>query len=760
MEILMIKVTGACEHNLKNVNVEIPRNSLTVITGLSGSGKSSLAFDTIYAEGQRRYVESLSHYARQFLGIMKKPDVERIDGLSPAIVIEQRGYSHNPRSTVGTITEIYDYFRLFYARVGQVFCPHCDIKIKSRYKQDILKDIASLPEDKRLIIMAPVIRGKKGEHKKLFENLEKSGFLRVKINGEVYSIDEIPELDKQKKHTINVVVDRIKNTAENRDRISSSVELALKMGEGIVIIEDFETGEEILFSEHFACPECGFSLPELTPRFFSFNSPFGACPKCEGIGFTKSVEPSMIIDKDVPIGKNPFIPFKSKTSEGYYNAILNAIIKAYDIDENKKFDELSDYHKKILLYGTDKKVRFQVTAKSSKYEIDSNRKLEGFVSRLERLYNDTDSEESRKKIEKYMIMNKCEECGGARLSKEALAVRIGGKNIAQVVSLSIENTRKFITELKLTKTEMLIGKQIFREIDSRLRFLENVGLSYLTLDRLAYTLSGGEYQRIRLATQLGTGLVGVLYVLDEPSIGLHQRDNSKLLDTLDGLRDIGNTVLVVEHDEETIRKADYVIDMGPGAGIHGGEVVFSGDVKKLLKSKESITAKYLRGEKKVFTSKTERITTNEFIELINCNGNNLKNINVKIPVGKFTVITGVSGSGKSTLINDTLYPALMKKLHNSFTFALPHDELKIPQSLRKAVMIDQMPIGKTPRSNPATYTGLFTHIRELMSMTKEAKVRGYKQGRFSFNVKGGRCEICEGQGIKKIEMQFFPDVYI
>ncbi|MGM0606780.1 MAG: excinuclease ABC subunit UvrA [Candidatus Muiribacteriota bacterium] len=756
----MIKIKGACEHNLKNIDVNIPRNSISVVTGLSGSGKSSLAFDTVYAEGQRRYVESLSHYARQFLGIMKKPDVENIEGLSPAIVIEQRGFAHNPRSTVGTITEIYDYLRLLYARVGDVFCPYCDIKIQSRYKQDILKDIKKFPENIRLILLAPIISSKKGEHKKIIEKIQKGGFTKIKIDNEYYDIEEIPELDRHKKHTIQIVVDRIKNTAQNKERLSSSVELALNMGHRTVIVEEYSTQKEHLFSEHFACPECGFSLPEINPRFFSFNSPFGACPKCEGIGFTKSVEPSLIIDDEVEISRNPFIPFRNKKSEGYYNSIISSIIDEYNIPPDTKFKDLSTYHKNIFLYGTDRKINLKIKTKKARFNYETYKKVEGFISRLERVYNDTDSEGSRKKIEKFMNMDLCPSCNGARLSRAALAVRVGGINIAEFSAFSIKNALKFVHKLNLSKEKAFIAKQVFREVKNRLLFLQNVGLSYLNLDRLAYTLSGGEYQRIRLATQLGTGLTGVLYVLDEPSIGLHQKDNKKLLDTLEGLRNLGNTVLVVEHDEETIRKADYVVDMGPGAGIHGGEVVFSGNVKKLLKDKKSITAKYLRREKRVFTQKSERLESNNFIKLKGCRGHNLKNIDINIPEGRFVVVAGVSGSGKSTLINDTLYEALMKKIYKGAHFSLSHKSLEIPPDLKKVVMIDQMPIGKTPRSNPATYTGLFTHIRKIMTMTDEAKMRGYKIGRFSFNVKGGRCEICEGQGIKKIEMQFLPDVYI
>ena len=659
----MLKIKGAREHNLKNIDVDIPRDRLTVITGLSGSGKSSLAFDTIYAEGQRRYVESLSHYARQFLGIMKKPDVDQIDGLSPAIVIEQRGYSHNPRSTVGTITEIYDYFRLFFARIGKVYCPNCDIVIQSQHKQEILKQISQNTKDKRLVIMAPLIRGKKGEHKKIFENAVKEGILRVKIDGEIYRIEDIPDIDKNKKHTIHAVVDRIKNTSENSERLSDSVELALKMGEGIIIVEDYEEKKEILFSEHFSCTECGYSIGELTPRFFSFNAPYGACPDCEGIGFRKELELSLMIDKDIPIGKNPFLPFKSKSSQGYYTGLLKSVIKAYNIDPEKKFYELTAYEQNIFLNGTDKKI--EIVIESSKFRDDVWKRegfVEGFASRLERLHNETGSEESRKKLEKYMTLKKCESCGGTRLNKSVLSVKVQGLNIAEIAAKSVIQAKDFIDNIILTDSEKLIASQIFREIRSRLYFLNNVGLGYLTLDRLAYTLSGGEYQRIRLATQLGTGLVGVLYVLDEPSIGLHQKDNQKLLSTLFGLRDLGNTVLVVEHDEDTIRQADYVVDMGPGAGKHGGEVIFSGNVKKLLKSKESITAQYLNGIKKVHTDKGLRSEKEEFIQLKGAKGNNLKNIDVNIPTGKFTVVTGVSGSGKSTLINDTLYPALMKQI--------------------------------------------------------------------------------------------------
>ncbi len=755
-----IVVKGAREHNLKDIDVQIPRDSLTVITGLSGSGKSSLAFDTIYAEGQRRYVESLSHYARQFLGLMQKPDIDQIDGLSPSIVIEQRGFSHNPRSTVGTITEIYDYLRLFFARVGKVYCPHCDIRIESQHKQAILRQVKDTLKDKRVIILAPLIREKKGEYKKLFEKIKKEGYLRVKVDGDYYLSEEYPELDKKKKHSIYAVVDRIKNTNDNAERLSDSVELALKMGEGLVIIEDHDTKEEILFSEHFSCSKCGYSLAEISPRFFSFNSPFGACPECEGIGFRKELDLELMVDPQITIGQNPFLPFKSKTSAGYYSGIINSIIKAYNIDPNKKFYELTEKEQNYFLYGSDRKIDIEITSSKYKEVWKRKAKAEGFATRIERLHRETDSDDSRKKLEKYMRMQLCETCGGTRLNEKARAVRINDKNIPQIAALSVEESIKFVKTVKLTTNEKLIAKQIFREISSRLLFLQNVGLGYLTLDRLAYTLSGGEYQRIRLATQLGTGLVGVLYVLDEPTIGLHQKDNQKLLKTLTGLRDLGNTVLVVEHDEDTIRQADHVIDMGPGAGIHGGEVVFSGNVKQLLKSKESLTAKYLNGKKKVHADKGDRIKKPDYIELKGCIGHNLKNIDVEIPTGNFTVITGVSGSGKSTLVNDTLYPMLKKHLLGSNVRPLRNKGIKIPDSIKKVVMIDQMPIGKTPRSNPATYTGLFTHIRQLLAKVKDAKVRGYKIGRFSFNVKGGRCEACEGQGIKKIEMQFLPDVYI
>jgi excinuclease ABC subunit A len=751
-----IIIKGARQHNLKNINLKIPRDNLVVITGVSGSGKSSLAFDTIYAEGQRRYVESLSAYARQFLGQMQKPDVDSIEGLSPAIAIEQRTAGSNPRSTVGTITEIYDYLRLLFARIGTPHCPNCKIPIKSQTIQQIVDKILQMPENTKIIILAPVVRGRKGEYAKLFENIKKEGFLRARVDGDIRSLDEKIILDKNKKHSIEIVIDRIETNNKNKQRITESVELALKVSEGIVIINNIKDNNDILFSEKLSCPKCDFSMAKLEPRMFSFNNPYGACPVCTGIGSRVEVNPSLVVDEELSINEGALKPWTN--TESYYWHLVTGLAQHMSFSLGTPFKKLPLDVKKALLYGLSEDIKFHYKGISSEWKHYGQ--FEGLIPFLERRYKETETEKIREEIfEKYMEEKECSACHGKRLRPEALSVLINKKNIIEITEMSIENCYNFFNEIKLTEKEEVIAKQILKEIKGRLQFLINVGLSYLTLDRKAGTLSGGEFQRIHLATQIGVGLVGVLYILDEPSIGLHQRDNQKLLNTLKILRDLGNTVIVVEHDEETILNADFIIDMGPGPGVHGGEIVATGNINQILKSKKSITAKYLLNNEKIKILSKKR----EFkgvLEIKGVNKNNLKNLNVKFPLGTFICITGVSGSGKSSLISETLYPALTYEVYRGLHKPSGYAELKGWNLIDKVIEIDQSPIGRTPRSNPATYTGVFTEIRELFANTKEARMRGYEPGRFSFNVRGGRCEACAGDGIIKIEMHFLPDVYV
>jgi len=751
MERKTIYIKGAKEHNLKNIDIEIPRNKLCVITGLSGSGKSSLAFDTIYAEGQRRYVESLSSYARQFLEQLQKPNVEYIEGLSPAISIEQRQASSNPRSTVGTQTEIYDYLRLLFARIGIPHCPKCGKKITRQSSQEITENILKSSKNKKIIILAPKIKGRKGEYKDLFDRLRKDGFLRVKVDGKIFNLeDENVKLDKNKKHTINVVVDRLIVDDGNKKRLSDSIETALSVGEGSMMVNFPDKGKkakDILFSEKNACITCGISFEELAPRAFSFNSPYGACPLCGGLGNKIEIDPELIVpDKSKPLIE-AIEPWR-RGGKGlilYFRRYLRHFARVYDFDIDTPYKEFSKDIKKVILYGDN----------------DTLDEFEGVIPNLERRFHETQSEYIKTEINKYMSILPCPECKGKRLKKESLFVTIGSKNIIEVAELSIKEASKFFKNLKLTQTEKLIAHQALKEIISRLNFMRNVGLDYLTLDRRSSTLSGGEAQRIRLATQIGAGLVGVLYILDEPSIGLHQRDNEKLLSTLMTLRDLGNTLIVVEHDEQTIRRSDFLIDLGPGAGEHGGKIIASGSVNDILAEKKSLTGQYLKGELKIKIPKKRRdYRKSNILKIIGAGEHNLKDIDVDIPLGVFNCVTGVSGSGKSTLIDVILYRALARKLYKSKEKPGQHKKIIGTNFIDKVIVIDQSPIGRTPRSNPATYTGTFSPIRMLFSMLPESKMRGYKPGRFSFNVKGGRCEACSGDGIKKIEMHFLPDVYV
>lgn len=755
-----IVVKGARAHNLKNIDVTIPRDKFVVLTGLSGSGKSSLAFDTIYAEGQRRYVESLSAYARQFLGQMEKPDVDSIDGLSPAISIDQKTTSRNPRSTVGTVTEIYDYLRLLFARVGRPHCPEHGIEITSQTVQQMVDRIMEYPERTKLQIMAPLVSGRKGEHAKLLADVQKQGFVRVRVNGELRELSEKIELEKNKKHTIEVVVDRIVVKPDIHARLADSLETALKLADGRVLVDVMEK-EELLFSSNLACPECGFSIEELAPRMFSFNSPYGACPDCDGLGAKMIVDPDLLVpDNSKTIEEGAFLAWAGSTSN-YYPQFLSAVCVHYGIPQNVPLSELTAEQMKKLLYGTGgERVRFL-------YENDfGHRKeafvpFEGIVNNLERRYRDTASDMMREHIENYMSAKPCSGCKGQRLRKETLAVTIGTQNIAHVTELSIGEAQRYFDGLSLTDKEMTIAHLIMKEINSRLGFLVNVGLEYLTLSRAAGTLSGGEAQRIRLATQIGSSLMGVLYILDEPSIGLHQRDNDRLIHTLEHMRNLGNTLIVVEHDEDTMMAADYIIDIGPGAGIHGGQIIAQGTPKEIMEDENSLTGQYLSGRKFIEVPLKRRATGDKWIEVRGAKENNLRNVNVKIPLGVFSAVTGVSGSGKSTFVNEILYKTLARDL-NKATKVRPgqYKELRGIEHLEKVIDIDQSPIGRTPRSNPATYTGVFDDIRDLYASTNEAKVRGYKKGRFSFNVKGGRCEACRGDGIIKIEMHFLPDVYV
>ncbi len=762
-----IIIKGAREHNLKNLDVAIPRDKLVVITGLSGSGKSSLAFDTIYAEGQRRYVESLSAYARQFLGLMEKPDVDYIEGLSPAISIEQRKASQNPRSTVGTVTEIYDYLRLLFARIGKPFCYNCGKPIQRQTVQQMVDTILGLEAGTRIQILAPVIRGRKGEYKEVFDGARKDGFVRVRVDGEIKDLSEEINLDKKKKHEIEIIVDRLTVDPKMVTRLADSLQTSLLIASGTVLInilgrsQDDAPESEWMFSEHFACVDCGISYEELAPRMFSFNSPYGACPTCNGLGTTMEVDQELIIPQDNLSLQQGAIATLGDGKEGWHASQLQSVASHYDIEMDKPWRELSPEKQRLLLYGSNgEEIRFRYQKGNGKLSAEFTSSYEGVIPNLERRYNQTESTHVRTWIESFMNVKRCPACHGARLRREALAVKIADTNIKQVTEMSIKSAHQFFAEAPLTARENEIAHQILKEIRERLGFLVNVGLDYLSLDRRAGTLSGGEAQRIRLATQVGSQLVGVLYILDEPSIGLHQRDNRRLLDTLVRLRDLGNTVVVVEHDQETIESADYVLDLGPGAGQHGGEIVAKGTPKQIARCRKSLTGQYISGKKIIEIPSARRKGSGKFLQVLRASGNNLKNVDLKIPLGVFNCITGVSGSGKSTLINETLYRVLAKHFYRSKDTPLPYQEIKGLQHVDKVIEIDQSPIGRTPRSNPATYTGLFAQIRDLFSQVPESRIRGYKPGRFSFNVKGGRCEACQGDGLIKIEMHFLPDVYV
>jgi excinuclease ABC, A subunit len=755
-----IKIEGARAHNLKNINVEIPRDKLVVVTGLSGSGKSSLAFDTIYAEGQRRYVESLSAYARQFLGQMDKPDVDNIEGLSPAISIDQKTTSHNPRSTVGTVTEVYDYLRLLYARAGRPHCPSCGKPITQQSVDQMVDAILTQPEGTKLLIMAQLVRGKKGEHRKILDQIRRDGYVRVRIDGELRDLGEEIALEKQKKHTIEIVVDRLVVRAGMESRLADSLETALRAGGGVVYVQVVD-GETLMFSENFACVDCGISLPEIAPRMFSFNSPFGACPVCTGLGSHKEFDEALVLpDPTLSVADGVFAPL-SKNPNSYGMRAIAALLRAHDYDEHTQWNRMDKKTQKMLLYGSEEYVSFQYTNMFGE-EKEYNVPYEGVLPTLARRYRETDSEEMRESYEDYMTETPCSACHGARLKPETLAVTIGGKSIADLTALTIREADTFLTEAEkdFSPREAKIAVEILKEIHARLNFLLDVGLDYLTLSRAAGTLSGGEAQRIRLATQIGSGLMGVLYILDEPSIGLHQRDNNRLLATLRHLRDLGNTLIVVEHDEDTMHAADHIIDIGPGAGEHGGEVVAEGSAEEIMANPASITGQYL-ARKKFIPVPTERRKGNgNFLEVVGAAENNLKEINVKFPLGTLTLVTGVSGSGKSTLVNEILYRGVASRLYRAKGKPGKHKKIKGLEHIDKVINIDQQPIGRTPRSNPATYTGVFDAIRDLFSQVSESRMRGYKAGRFSFNVKGGRCEACRGDGILKIEMQFLPDVYV
>ena len=756
-----IKIRGANEHNLKNIDLDIPRNELVVLTGLSGSGKSSLAFDTIYAEGQRRYMESLSSYARQFLGQMEKPDVESIEGLSPAISIDQKSTNRNPRSTVGTVTEIYDYFRLLYARVGIPHCPNCGKEIKKQTVDQMVDQIMELPERTKIQLLAPVVRGRKGTHAKLLERVRKSGYVRARIDGNLYELSEEIQLDKNIKHNIEIIVDRLVVKPGIEKRLTDSIEDVLHLAEGLMTVDVID-GEPINFSQSFSCPDCGISIAEIEPRSFSFNNPFGACPECFGLGYKMEFDEDLMIpDKSLSISQGAItvLGWQSCTDKKSFTyALLDALSQEYGFSLDTPFQKYPRKIQDLLIHGTggrEVKVHYRGQRGEGVYDVA----FEGLIKNVERRYRETSSETMKAEYEEFMRITPCHKCGGQRLKPEALAVTVGGKNIAEVTALSVEKLQGFLQKLKLNKQQMLIGGQILKEIQARTRFLMDVGLDYLTLSRATGTLSGGEAQRIRLATQIGSGLVGVAYILDEPSIGLHQRDNDKLLATLKHLRDLGNSVLVVEHDEDTMREADYIVDIGPGAGEHGGEVVAAGTAQEIMANPDSITGAYLSGRKKIPVP-DHRATPSGWLKVTGARENNLKNIDVKIPLGIMTCVTGVSGSGKSSLINEIVYKRLARELNRARTIPGKHKDIKGMEQLDKVIAIDQSPIGRTPRSNPATYTGVFDLIRDLFAATPDAKARGYKKGRFSFNVKGGRCEACSGDGILKIEMHFLPDVYV
>ena len=753
-----IIIKGAREHNLKNIDVEIPRDKLVVITGLSGSGKSSLAFDTIYAEGQRRYVESLSAYARQFLGLMEKPDVDQIDGLSPAISIDQKSSSRNPRSTVATVTEIYDYLRLLFARIGIPHDPTTGEVLTRQTPQQIVDIIKQYPKDTKIIVLAPIVKDKKGEHRHLLEEAQKAGYTRVRLDGNIYEIDEVPTIDRNKKHTIEIAVDRINIDAENPQRLVESVEAALHLGEGVINVLNFDTNEEKLFSEHYTTANSEFALPEIEPRLFSFNSPHGACPKCMGLGSLLIVDPDLIVpNKKLSIAEGAIRPWSRTTQRmSWYTKLLESVAKLHKFSLDIPVSKLSKSSFEIICYGTGD-TEIGVPGPGGKIY---KTKFEGVIPNLERRYRESDSDFVKREIEKYMTTQICIECNGKRLKPEVLAITIKDNSIADITELTVEDALDYFSSLKLVDQEAKIANQILKEINARLQFLNDVGLSYLSLNRAANTLAGGEAQRIRLATQIGSSLMGVLYILDEPSIGLHQRDNDRLINTLNTLRDLGNTVIVVEHDEDTIKSADYVIDIGPLAGEAGGHVVAAGTPAEIQKVPESLTGQYLSGKKKIAIPKSRRKPDGRYLEIIDATEHNLKNINVKIPLGVMTVVTGVSGSGKSSLINDILARKLSQEYHRSQEPVGKFKDIIGTQHLDKVIDIDQSPIGRTPRSNTATYTGAFNDIRDLFAMVPEAKIRGYSAGRFSFNVKGGRCENCRGDGIIKIEMHFLPDVYV
>ncbi len=759
-DVLVIK--GAREHNLKNVDITLPRDQLIVFTGLSGSGKSSLAFDTIYAEGQRRYVESLSSYARQFLGQMEKPDVDTIDGLSPAISIDQKSTSNNPRSTVGTVTEIHDYLRLLYARIGIPHCPKCGRPIERQSIDQVVDQVMALGEGTRVQVIAPAVRGRKGEHAKLLENIRKEGYVRVRVDGTVYDIADVPPLDKKLKHNIDVVVDRLVIRPGAEGRLNDSLETAFAFGGGLVKV-DVVGKEELLFSQNYACPDCGVSLEELTPRMFSFNNPFGACPTCTGLGTLMKIDPALVVPNEslsLAKGAISVTGWQSANKESIAGMYFAALAEKYGLSLDTPFAELPKAAKRAILYGTGKeRLHIEYRKEFGSGAFDSP--FEGICNNLERRYRETQSEGMKQEYEAYMANIPCPDCGGKRLKPESLAVTVGGKSIAEVSDMTVLEAREFLNSLTLTEQQRMIGEQIFREINARLGFLVDVGLDYLTLSRAAATLSGGEAQRIRLATQIGSGLVGVLYILDEPSIGLHQRDNARLLKTLQNMRDLGNTLIVVEHDEDTIRAADYIVDIGPGAGEHGGRVIAEGTLADIMRAPESITGQFLTGAQRIEVPQTRRDCGGKYLRVRGARANNLKNIDVDIPLGGvFTCVTGVSGSGKSSLVNEIVKKTLLRELNGARTRSGDHDAILGLEQLDKIIDIDQSPIGRTPRSNPATYTGLFDLIRDVYAQTPDARMRGYNNGRFSFNVKGGRCEACRGDGIIKIEMHFLPDIYV